>query len=108
MSHAGVAVPTYAFPLRFDPVTADFVVVEQDGIEDVSASLEVLLRTITGSRIEVPAYGGGDWVHAMEIDLNEIMAQIAEWEPRAIVDLDLTYDSLDSLVRQLRIELTEA
>jgi hypothetical protein len=104
MSH-DVTIPAFARPLRVDPATGDFLTVEQDSEQDVMDCVSVLLGTVAGQREELMAYGISDILFSTDIDLNEIMSQIQEWEPRAITTLDLDYDDVDSLIQTLRVQV---
>lgn len=80
-------VPHLALPLTLLP-SGGLAVNEQDEIDDVTQCVAVLLGTPAGSRIEIPEFGIPDLTFATELDVSEIEEALAEWEPRATVDLE--------------------
>jgi phage baseplate assembly protein W len=100
-----VDVPHFAFPLRLGR-GGSFAVVEQDSVDDITQSVQVLLSTPVGSRIELPEYG----VEALEfttvVDRASIVQAINDWEPRADVTVDDQLDSTDKLLRHIRVTVT--
>ena len=82
----GVTAQQFAYPLTMDG--AGFATVDQDSLDDVADCVEVLVSTQRGSRLELPTYGVDDPVGTRNLDDADVLAQIAEWEPRAVVDAD--------------------
>lgn len=74
-------------------------VVVQDSIEDVVQSVQVLLGTVPGQRIELPAYGVPDQTFTDRPDPAPIMAALEQWEPRAAVALSMAPVPDDELRR---------
>lgn len=77
------------------------MVLEQDTLEEVAQSVQVLLTTTEGTRIEVPEYGVRDMVFADSIDLEAISTAVDEWEPRASSTVLDEIDSQDELIRHV-------
>jgi len=78
--------------------------VEQDSIEEVTQSVETLLRTPLGMYDENPDYGVVDPTFTEgDVNLQDIQVAISTWEDRADVLLEQDTDALDSLVRRVRI-----
>ncbi|HTU13701.1 MAG TPA: GPW/gp25 family protein [Solirubrobacterales bacterium] len=76
-------VPHIKLPLTFtDWGTA---VVEQDSAEEIRQCVELVLRTPTGSRVEVPEFGIDDLAFSRSTDRieEEVLRAVDEWEPRA-------------------------
>lgn len=84
-------VPHLSIPLRVTP-SGGLAVNEQDGIDDVTQCVRVLLATQAGSRIDSVEYGIHDPTFAVsrsgQLDTADLEAAVAEWEPRAEVDFD--------------------
>lgn len=98
-------VPVFEHPFRLDTLSGEFSYIEQDSFEDIIQSVEVLLQTVVGSRIELPTYGVDDMLFRSGLDTNEILARVAEWEPRAVALVDADYNELDSLITEIRVRL---
>jgi phage baseplate assembly protein W len=81
-----VQTPHLAIPFRLDG-SGRFAVVEQDSPDELAACVAVCLATPEGSRAEVPDYGTPRFEFNLP-DANNVIAAVAEWEPR--VDLALT------------------
>jgi phage baseplate assembly protein W len=93
-------IPQLASPFRF--YEGKPVVVEQDSDEEVRQCVATLARTRIGQRAEHPDYGVSDPSFRREADLDELRAQIQEWEPRADVVLGQTLDTA-TLIAELDI-----
>jgi phage baseplate assembly protein W len=71
--------------------------VEQDTVEDVTQCVYAVLATEIGERQEEPEYGVVDMAFLQGgADLEEIQTAVTEWEPRARL---LSEDSWDGLVQ---------
>lgn len=98
-----IQVPDFAFPLRLG-TGSDFAMVEQDSVDEIMQSVEVLLSTTRGSRVELPEYGIDD-PSFTGVDLQDISDAIVDWEPRASVTLSDEIDSKDELIQHIRAEV---
>lgn len=96
-------VPHLAFPFRVAP-GGSFAVVEQDTVDEVAQNVEVVVRTPVGDRIEIPEFGsrqlifgevGGD-------DVQQVLAAVTVWEPRADVIAEDYPERLTDLIRRVR------
>lgn len=103
--HDEVQVPHLAFPFRLER-DGSAAVLEQDTLDEVAQSVQVLLMTHEGERLEVPEYGVADLVFAAEPDLEGISAAVEEWEPRAASRVVDQIDNEDELVRHVIARVT--
>lgn len=78
-------------------------VVEQDDPYEVAGCVYALLATPRGSRIEEPDYGVEDpTFEQLPLEVDEWLQQIAEFEPRAVVE---TAQDIDDLTADVRVEV---
>jgi hypothetical protein len=78
------AIPKLRVPLRMG--SRGFALVEQDSGDEIAACVYALIATERGSRIEQSDYGVADpTFDPLPLDLDEWLAQIALYEPRAEV-----------------------
>lgn len=100
-------VPHLAFPFRLSG-DGTVAVVEQDTLDEVAQNVEVIVRTRTGTRIEIPEFGidallfgqvDGD-------DAESLLQQVARWEPRAESYAEDAPDRLDETIRAVRLTTT--
>jgi phage baseplate assembly protein W len=76
--------PKLRVPIEFG--TFGLRAVEQDSDDEIAACVYALIATERGSRIEEPDYGVEDpTFEALPLDLDEWLAQIDQFEPRAEV-----------------------
>lgn len=99
-------VPHFAFPFRVE--SGSVAVQEQDTTDEVAQCVQVLLATPLGERQEQPDYGVTDPTFQEDIDQQEILTAVSEWEPRALPALTDDIDSADELVRTLRATVAES
>ena len=83
-----VTVPHLTWPLRLDGTS--LAVVEQDSTDEIAQSVSLLLSTTRATRLELPDYGIDDPTFGRQLNNAEVVAQIAEWEPRAVADSEAT------------------
>lgn len=102
MSSANI--PHLAVPFRIDG-TGTAAVVEQDSVDDVAQCVETLLRTFVGERLELPDYGIEDPTFETVVPVNELMAVVARWEPRAVTFVEQYPDRFDEMVQRLNINV---
>ncbi|MDQ2727584.1 MAG: GPW/gp25 family protein [Actinomycetota bacterium] len=81
------AVPHLRFPFGLT-VDGSVGVVAQDGEEEVTQCVAVLLQTIVGSRMAVPGYGIVDPTFGRP-DPTAIGSAITTWEPRAAAQVSV-------------------
>jgi phage baseplate assembly protein W len=101
---ADITVPHFALPFRLAG-DGSFAVVEQDSDDEVVQSVEILLRTRVGSRIELPEYGIEDPTFTVVPDIAGILDAIADWEPRAQVTIGDEIDSKDELMHNISVQV---
>lgn len=89
-------IPHLAFPFTIAGPTAN--VVEQDTLDDIAQSVQIILTTLRGSRIELPNYGVEDLTFSAPLAFEDAMSAILEWEPRASVVFEEQPGMLDALV----------
>lgn len=95
--------PHFNLPFRLRK-TADCV--EQDTVEDIANSVELLLRTHTGARAEAPSFGVSDYTFKLEpLDVDAIRDEIVAAEPRALVLITERPDVLDNLIDRITVEI---
>jgi phage baseplate assembly protein W len=82
-------VPHLTWPLRV--VAGHLDCIEQDTLRDVTQCVHVLLRTPRGARVLLDDFGVTDTAWTYGVDLDEVNAQVAAYEERASVDVDLDY-----------------
>ena len=98
-------IPHLDIPFRLSP-TGGFAVVDQDSNVDVANCVAAVLATPVGSRVEVPEFG----IPSPEFvgpDIDAMVAGVAEWEPRADVDVAVlvaatTQETLTQVTATLR------
>lgn len=105
MAHGETQVPHLSFPFRIGRDGAA-AVVEQDTLDEIAQSVQVLMMTRQGERLEVPDYGIADLVFQDDLDLDSVSAAIEEWEPRALARIDDYEDSQDELIRHVYARVT--
>ena len=106
MAHGDVQVPHLAFPFRIGRDGAA-VVLEQDTLDEIAQSVQVLMMTHEGDRLEVPDYGISDLVFTVDPDLEAISAAVEEWEPRAVTRITDGYDDqVDDLILNVYARVT--
>ena len=92
----------FRYPFGFNSAgTAD--VVEQDTIEEIMQSVQIVMTTTVGERIEVPDFGipSPVFAQASSSQASTIVRQINQHEKRAAVTLDISIDNVDQLVQHI-------
>jgi phage baseplate assembly protein W len=79
--------PHFALPFRFDRFANELVVPvnEQDTVEELGDSVELLLRTEQGQRRTLPGFGRPQSLAFMgdrELARSLVQSTVNEWEPR--------------------------
>lgn len=80
-----MSTPHFAVPLRLDR-TGRFATVEQDSPDEIAQCVAACLATPEGSRVEAPDYGSPRTDFHVG-NLADLVAAVAEWEPRADIDV---------------------
>lgn len=80
---ANVSIPHFDLPFRFGTYGTNAAVVQQDSTTDVRNCVEAILRTQSGSRLYVPAFGVDDPSFSAPVDPSNLHQQIVANELRA-------------------------
>jgi phage baseplate assembly protein W len=99
-----MAVPHFSYPFRLTG-SGSVAVVEQDTTDEIAQCVQAIISTDEGSRVEIPEFGvrsllGTSYRATLP---NEILRKVQQFEPRAVVDLDLTVDKIDDLIRYVNV-----
>lgn len=98
-------VPHFAYPLRY--VGGRAIVNEQDSLADVADCVTAALLTSPGDRIFNPEYGVDDVTFSpLPPDLDQIAAEIEEWEPRARTLLEADEALFERAVLHARVTVS--
>lgn len=98
-------VPHLKLPVRLDARTGSLMTVEQDSLEEVAQSVEVILATPIGSRVDLPEFGAPSYLfEQFPVDTTAALAAVANWEPRALVTF--TQSATDELSTVIRAAVT--
>jgi hypothetical protein len=97
--------PHFRYP--FNISGSSVAVVEQNTYEEVAQSVQVILSTPKGSRIEVPDFGVDDPVFSVDSQsrATRMLDDIKTWDDRAQARLSITPDSVDDLLTRIRVEI---
>lgn len=89
----------------FEVVAGNVAVVEQDSQREVEQCVEAVLSTHVGSRLEESEFGIPDELFQLlppDPNIDDVLAAIEEWEPRARV---LGSAEVEELVKRVTVEL---
>lgn len=82
-------VPQFKFPFQLNGAGSP-VEIEQDGDTEILDCVEVVLRTLPGTRIDLPDFGTEEQAFLEGgSDPAQILSSIRAWEPRALVHLEV-------------------
>lgn len=99
--------PNFRFPFQFTPGGGRVQYREQDTDDEIMDSIEVLLLTPQGERIDIPNYGVPDQTFQMNgANLAAIQTAIELWEERADVTVD--DEGIVDLVHRVQVNYTGA
>lgn len=102
-------IPHFSHPFVFMTLPGGGVVAgvdEQDEGDEIAACVERIVRTPEGYRDELPSFGIPQQVFAQgPLDTEPIRRKVAEFEPRADLDLSSSISTQDELVQTIRVEL---
>jgi phage baseplate assembly protein W len=86
---------------------------EQDSYEDVANCVEMVLSTPKGLRSALSSFGIDDPTFT-QVDPNVLRADLQDWEPRAMVEIDIfnddsgsTGDSAGAVNANVNISITD-
>lgn len=103
---ADIETPQFDTPFRLDSTGRDAVVVEQDSLDDVTNSVETLMRTPLGFLEEQPDYGMPEGIFSERgVDVAEVSSAITHWEERADVLIEEQPDLNDHFIQNIAIQV---
>lgn len=98
--------PQIAFPFE---IMANGLVreVEQDSLDEIAMSIEIILRFPLGSRFELPNFGVPDLSFRLTTeDLAALLAEhVSRWESRARIFIEERPDQWNTMVRDFTIRV---
>lgn len=95
-------IPHFSLPFRVE--RGQVAVTEQDSAEEIADCVEAVLRYRPGERDDEPEFGTPDQAFKTVVG-PELEAAVAEWEPRAEVDIDEERDVIDETIRRVSLEV---
>lgn len=99
---APVSIPQLAIPFQFGP-NGQPLTVEQNSLDDVAACVAVILATPLGSRVDIPLLGVEDQTFSQTFDPGLLTAAVAEWEPRAVITVQVTPGRTDNVTVNVQL-----
>jgi phage baseplate assembly protein W len=105
MSHV-IDTPQIAFPFEIMP-NGRVREVEQDSLDEIAMSVEIILRFPIGSRAELTAFGVPDPSFRLSTeDLGNLLAEhITRWESRARIFIEERPEQWNQMVRDFTIRV---
>lgn len=95
----------FSFPFTIQ--NGQMLTCEQDSIEEIQDCVEVLLLTPTGSRLVFPSYGTPELLFSQSpANIPAIINQCNKHEPRAILVLQETLNTLDEKISTIQAQIT--
>jgi phage baseplate assembly protein W len=99
-----VSVPHFSLPLRY--VNGSAQVNEQDSNDDVADCVYAVCVTNPGDRAELPDFGLVDPAFGQEpLNASAVQNQIAQWEPRAPVLIEMAPDRYDQSIVNAKVNV---
>jgi phage baseplate assembly protein W len=98
-----VSIPHLALPFRIENGRA--ATVEQDTDEEVLQCVQVIVSTMQGQRVELPDFGIPDPAFTVDVDEAAILAELNEWEPRALILFSDQPNVQDELLREVTLQV---
>lgn len=98
----GNSVPHLLNGLQFDPY-GQVMTSDQDSNLDIASCVEMIIGTSPGQRTMVPLFGVTDMAET-QIDIAEIQKNIAEYEPRANVQVGVRYDDNNNAFVSINVQ----
>lgn len=109
MRGAQVDTPHLSLPFQLASDGRSVSVEEQDSIEEIRDCVELTLRYPTGHRPELPEFGTPDLTFrqaaADGLDLADVEAVVATWEPRVEVLIEDAPELADETVRNVTVRM---
>lgn len=96
-------VPHLTWPARLSG--GSLACVEQDTLEEVRQSVDNLLRTPLGARPLAEDYGLADPTFTTGLDVDEVIDQAAEYEPRADIEVTAVDEPDGSISSRIDVNL---
>lgn len=104
-----VETPHFSLPFRFDTQpngTLAAAVTEQDSVDEVADCVVRITNTPIGTRDELPEFGVTvPLFEQTPVNVERLVSEIREWEPRASLSGSQRIDSLDELLTNIRLDV---
>jgi phage baseplate assembly protein W len=102
-----MSVTHFRYPFHVTGASVDTL--EQDSFDEVAQSVQVILTTAKGERIEVPTFGIDDPVLTLSTVGQErtMLDAINQWDDRAQAALQITQDNVDEFVRHVEVKIPD-
>lgn len=97
-------IPHFKFPFALSPNGKRAMYVDQDSDDEVMDSVEIILSTVQGERIEMPTYGIPDYVFVQGgVDAENIQAIVRLMETRA--DTSVIARKIEDATQHVHVEV---
>lgn len=93
-----------SYPFRWGP-TGNAAELEQDTLDEITNCVEVVVRTSVGDLVDQPDMGITDPLFKRIPNVVQLSSQINQWEPRADIQLDTFFDTVDTLIRYITLQI---
>lgn len=104
-----VETPHFAYPFSFKTQpdgSLAAAVTEQDSVDEVADCVVRITNTPLGSRDELPEFGVTvPLFEQTPVNVERLVSEIREWEPRAALSGSARIDSLDELLTNVRLDV---
>lgn len=103
-----VETPHFSYPFRFAaaPGGTAIAVAEQDSLDEIADAVVRITNTEVGSRDELPEFGVTyPLFEQTPVDMETLVEELREWEPRATLSGSQRIDSLDELITVIRLDV---
>jgi hypothetical protein len=101
-------IPHLAFPLRFSSIGGKTVaaVTEQGSADEIFDAVSAIVRFRRGDRIDLLDFGITEQLFREGgFDLDLLVAEVLEWEPRAQIDISNIPDRYEELFESIRMDI---
>jgi phage baseplate assembly protein W len=101
-------IPHFAFPFRFISAGGRTwaAETEQGSADELFDCVHAIIRTQPGTRIENPDFGvDHQEFHMGDVNLQQLQAEVLEWEPRANVVFSSRIDEIDELIQVIGADI---
>lgn len=83
--------------------------IEQDSIDEIAMSVEMILRYPLGYREELPEFGAPDLTFTTAADTSQILADhVTRWEPRAPIFIEERPADWERMYRKFVVRVGES